>query len=154
MSDIEHITWIELGEKLEAIVAHCKQRLPGEWPITLDDKFVELMNDACQYFPYEIASTTVLSSSNASTTTPKNPLASEVERLKADNDELAGSNNRLLEMVSERREANAELLAALKNIELDAHSGVTFGDMEEALIKIAKFASQVYTKHSAKDSGE
>lgn len=40
-----------------------------------------------------------------------------------------------------------ELLAALKNIELDAHSGVTYGKMEKALIEIAKSANQAYNKH-------
>ena len=51
------LTGIEFNEKLQAIVDHCKQRLPGEWPVSLDDRFIELMNDVAPYFPHEIPST-------------------------------------------------------------------------------------------------
>ena len=56
--------------------------------------------------------------------------------------------NELLDWLQgEHNKANAELLAALKNIELDAHGGVTYGKMEKALIRIAASAQEAYNKH-------
>ena len=72
------IDLLEFTDKLRAIEAQCKQRLPGEWPISLDDKFIDLMNDACQYFPYEIPSTKAMLSNKAPTTVAKNPLIAEL----------------------------------------------------------------------------
>ncbi len=93
MSDIDKtIELLEFGDKLRAIEAHCKQRLPGEWPISLDDKFIELMNDACQYFPYKTPSTKVLLSDKAPTKVTKNPI---IEELETANKRIAGLEKQL-----------------------------------------------------------
>ena len=95
------------------------------------------------------------------------PIISEVERLKADRDSLIKSGEFLCaereklraELETEKAEhnklakqccreivSNKRLLEGLRNIEIDAQGGITYGGIEEILIRIVEKSTQLRTE--------